>query len=153
MYSVRSLSKTERKQEMIKKYSEEKRLEVINARKDGATIAQIAVMTGVGQTTVKAWLKDAGWQDQGGSKAGFNSLIIRKLSYNSRKIDFLSLFQKASTIVFLYGFFILPFAGKIKNGISAGPKVVSEIPYILHFFLFMQQRILFCSIKRSFSPK
>ena len=45
---------------MIKKYSEEKRLEVINARKDGATIAQIAVMTGVGQTTVKAWLKDAG---------------------------------------------------------------------------------------------
>ena len=45
---------------MIKKYSEEKRLEVINARKDGATIAQIAVMTGVGQTTVKAWLKNAG---------------------------------------------------------------------------------------------
>ena len=37
MYSVRPLSKTERKQEMIKKYSEEKRLEVINARKDGAT--------------------------------------------------------------------------------------------------------------------
>ena len=32
---------------MIKKYNE-----------DGATIAQIAVMTGVGQTTVKAWLKD-----------------------------------------------------------------------------------------------
>ena len=53
MYSVRSLSKTERKQEMIKKYSEEKRLEVINARKDGTTIAQIAVMTGVGQTTIK----------------------------------------------------------------------------------------------------
>ena len=45
---------------MIKKYSEEKRLEVINARKAEATIAQIAVMTGVGQTTVKAWLKDAG---------------------------------------------------------------------------------------------
>ena len=63
MYSVRSLSKTERKQEMIKKYSEEKRLEVINARKDGATIAQIAVMTGVVQTTVKAWLKDAGCQN------------------------------------------------------------------------------------------
>ena len=63
MYSVRSLSKIERKQEMIKKYSEEKRLEVINARKDGATIAQIAVMTGVGQTTVKAWLKDAGCQN------------------------------------------------------------------------------------------
>ena len=63
MYSVRSLSKTERKQEMIKKYSEEKRLEVINARKDGATIAQIAVMIGVDQTTVKAWLKNAGWQD------------------------------------------------------------------------------------------
>ena len=58
MYSVRSLSKTERKQEMIKKYSEEKRLEVINARKDGATIAQIAVMTGVGQTTIKIWFFD-----------------------------------------------------------------------------------------------
>ena len=38
---------------MIKKYREEKRLEVIEARKDGATIAQIAVMTGVGQTTIK----------------------------------------------------------------------------------------------------
>ena len=59
MYSVRSASKIERKQEMIKKYSEEKRLEVINARKDGATIAQIAVITGVGQTTIKIWLKDA----------------------------------------------------------------------------------------------
>ena len=63
MYSVRSLRKTERKQEMPKKYSEEKRQEVIEARKDGATIAQIAVMTGVGQTTIKAWLKNAGWQD------------------------------------------------------------------------------------------
>ena len=52
----------ERNQKIIKKYSEEKRLEVINARKDGATIAQIAVMTGVGQTTVKAWLKDTGLQ-------------------------------------------------------------------------------------------
>ena len=59
MYSVKSLSKIERKQEMIKKYSEEKRLEVINARKDGATIAQIAAQIGVGRTTVKAWLKDA----------------------------------------------------------------------------------------------
>ena len=45
---------------MIKKYSEEKRLEVINARKVGANIAQISAQTGVGQTTVKAWLKDAG---------------------------------------------------------------------------------------------
>ena len=63
MYSVRSLSKIERKQEMIKKYREEKRQEIIEARKDGATIAQIAVMTGVGQTTVKAWLKDAGCQN------------------------------------------------------------------------------------------
>ena len=44
---------------MIKKYSEE-RQKVIEAREDGATIAQIAVMTGVGQTTVKAWLKNAG---------------------------------------------------------------------------------------------
>ena len=62
-YSVRSLSKIERKQEMIKKYREEKRQEVIEARKDGATIAQITTQTGVGQTTIKAWLKDAGWQD------------------------------------------------------------------------------------------
>ena len=60
MYSVRLFNKTERKQAMIKKYSEEKRLEVINARKDGATIAQIAAQTGVGRTTVKAWLKDVG---------------------------------------------------------------------------------------------
>ena len=45
---------------MIKKYREEKRQEVIEARKNGATIAQIAIMTGVGQTTVKAWLKNAG---------------------------------------------------------------------------------------------
>ena len=60
MYSVRPLSKTERKQEMIKKYREEKRQEVIDARKGGATIAQITAQTGVGQTTIKAWLKDAG---------------------------------------------------------------------------------------------
>ena len=45
---------------MIKKYSEEKRLEVINARKDEASIAQITAQTGVGQTTIKIWLKDAG---------------------------------------------------------------------------------------------
>ena len=47
---------------MSKKYSDGKRKEVIDARKAGATIAQIAVMTGVGQTTVKAWLKNAGLQ-------------------------------------------------------------------------------------------
>ena len=45
---------------MIKKYSDEKRKEVIDARKAGATIAQIAAQTGVGQTTVKAWLKNTG---------------------------------------------------------------------------------------------
>ena len=45
---------------MIKKYSKEKRQEVINARKAGLTIAQIAAQTGVGRSTVKAWLKDAG---------------------------------------------------------------------------------------------
>ena len=45
---------------MIKKYSDEKRKEVIDARKAGATIAQIAAQTGVGRTTVKAWLKAAG---------------------------------------------------------------------------------------------
>ena len=60
MYSVRLFNKTERKQAMSKKYSDGKRKEVIDARKAGATIAQIAVMTGVGQTTVKAWLKNAG---------------------------------------------------------------------------------------------
>jgi hypothetical protein len=56
MYSVRSLSEIERKQEMIKKYREEKRQEVIDARKDGATIAQIAVMTGVGQSGIN-WME------------------------------------------------------------------------------------------------
>ena len=44
---------------MIKKYSDEKRKEVIDARKSGMTITQIAVITGVGQTTIKIWLKDA----------------------------------------------------------------------------------------------
>ena len=53
------------------------------------------------------------------------------IPYNSRKIDFLSLFQKASTIASLYGLFRLSFAGKNKNGIPAGLKVVSKIPYIL----------------------
>ena len=48
---------------MIKKYSEEKRQMVIDVRKDGATIAQISAQTGVGRTTVKAWLKDAGCQN------------------------------------------------------------------------------------------
>ena len=61
-YSARSLRKTEREQEMIKKYSEEKRQMVINARKYG-NHSQITAQTGVGRTTVKAWLKDAGWQD------------------------------------------------------------------------------------------
>ena len=48
---------------MIKKYSEEKRQGVIEARKAGATIAQITAQTGVGQTTVKTQLKDAGWKN------------------------------------------------------------------------------------------
>ena len=63
MYSVRLFNKTERKQEIIKKYSDEKKQEVITARKQGATIIQIATQTGVGRTTVKAWLKDAGCQN------------------------------------------------------------------------------------------
>ena len=41
------------------KYSNEKRQEVIEARKAGLTIAQIAIQTGAGQTTIKVWLKDA----------------------------------------------------------------------------------------------
>ena len=49
----------ERKQKMIKKYSKEKRQGVIEARKAGATIAQIAAQTGVGRTTIKIWLEDA----------------------------------------------------------------------------------------------
>ena len=77
MHSVRSLSKIERKQEMIKKYSEEKQQGVIEARKAGATIAQIAAQTGVGQTTVKTWLKDTGLQIQRDIKAGVKFLIIR----------------------------------------------------------------------------
>ena len=60
MYSIRLLSKTEKNLKMIKKYSEEKYKAVVEARKSGATIAQIAAQTGVGQTTIKAWLKDAG---------------------------------------------------------------------------------------------
>ena len=44
---------------MIKKYSEEQYKAVIEARKAGLTIAQIAAQTGVGQTTIKVWLKDA----------------------------------------------------------------------------------------------
>ena len=47
---------------MIKKYSEEKRQGVIEARKAGLTIAQIAAQSGVGRTTVKTWLKDTGLQ-------------------------------------------------------------------------------------------
>ena len=35
-----------------------------------------------------------------------------------------------------YGFFQADFCEKIKNGISTGLKVVSEIPYILQFFIF-----------------
>ena len=50
----KSLSKVEKSLKMIKKYSKEKRQEVINARKAGLTIAQIAAQTGVGQSTVKA---------------------------------------------------------------------------------------------------
>ena len=42
---------------MIKKYSEEQYKAVIEARKAGLTIAQIAAQTGVGQTTIKVWLK------------------------------------------------------------------------------------------------
>ena len=48
LYTPPNFKQTERKQEMIKKYSEDKRLEVINARKDGATIAQIAAQVEVG---------------------------------------------------------------------------------------------------------
>ena len=52
----------ERNLNMIKKYSEEKRQGVIEARKAGLTIAKIAAQTGVGRITVKAWLKDADYR-------------------------------------------------------------------------------------------
>ena len=58
-YVLRQIIKqTERKQKMIRKYSKEKRQEIIEARKAGSTIAQIAAQTGVGRTTVKAWWKN-----------------------------------------------------------------------------------------------
>lgn len=49
---------------MIKKYSEEKRQEVFKARQAGATITQIAIQTGIGCTTVKTWLKEAGFRSK-----------------------------------------------------------------------------------------
>ena len=49
---------------MIKKYSEEKRQEVFKARQAGATITQIAIQTGIGRTTVKTWLKEAGFRSK-----------------------------------------------------------------------------------------
>ena len=49
-----NFKQSERNLNMIKKYSEEKRKAVIEARKAGLTIAQIAVQTGVGRTTIKA---------------------------------------------------------------------------------------------------
>ena len=49
---------------MIKKYSDEKRQEVFTARQAGATITQIAIQTGIGCTTVKTWLKEAGFRSK-----------------------------------------------------------------------------------------
>lgn len=49
---------------MIKKYSEEKRQEVFTARQAGATITQITIQTGIGCTTVKTWLKEAGFRSK-----------------------------------------------------------------------------------------
>ena len=76
---------------MIKKYSEEKRQEVIEARKDGATIAQIAVMAGVGQTTVKAWLKNGSsgdFQDLGDTYMFKEALrsIYRQSSFLAERV-------------------------------------------------------------------
>ena len=82
MYSVRLFNKTEMKQAMIKKYSDEKRQEVIDARKAGATIAQIAALGGVSMA------ERCRLQNYRDIKAGFKILIIRQLPYNSRKSDF-----------------------------------------------------------------
>ena len=69
-----------------------------------------------------------------------------------QKIDFLLFFQKSSPIAFLYGFFRLPLTGKIKNGISAGLKVVSEIPYTLQRIHYSCKISMAAIVKTSFSP-
>ena len=48
LYTPPNFKQTEKKQEMLKKYSEGKRQMVMDARKDGATIAQIAAQVEVG---------------------------------------------------------------------------------------------------------
>ena len=63
---------------------------------------------------------------------GTSATIDEKISaVEELRSDFSQISQKASTMAYRYRFFRLPFAGKIKNGISAGPKVVSKIPYTL----------------------
>ena len=41
---------------MSKKYSKEKKQEVITARKQGATLKEISFRTGVSITTIKKWV-------------------------------------------------------------------------------------------------
>ena len=73
---------------MIKKYSEEKRQEVIEARKAGLTIAQIAAQTGVGQTTIKSMAERCRLKNCRDIKAGFKFLIIRKSRTTAENLIF-----------------------------------------------------------------
>ena len=67
------------------------------------------------------------WGIKSGVQFSDNPVTIVQQQKNWFFVDF----SKTSTMAYRYRFFRLPFAGKIKNGISAGPKVVSEIPYTL----------------------
>ena len=59
-YVLRQIIQQNRKEtENNQKIQQRKTAGVIEARKAGLTIAQIAAQTGVGQTTIKIWLKDA----------------------------------------------------------------------------------------------
>ena len=51
---------------MIKKYSKEKKQEVITARKQGTTLKEISCRTGVSITTIKKWLSDSAQQGVAG---------------------------------------------------------------------------------------
>ena len=72
---------------MIKKYSEEKRQEVFTARQAGATIAQIAIQTGIGCTTVKTWLKEAGFRSKHRWHPDEIKKIIKILRFFQKKIS------------------------------------------------------------------
>lgn len=88
---------------MIKKYSDEKRQEVFTARQAGATITQIAIQTGIGCTTVKTWLKEAGFR----SKHRWHPDEIKKSSKNTVNVVLQRLYRK--NMVFARVNFIVSF--------------------------------------------